>query len=96
MKTVTLNIDHIRIRQWIVDVAALKVIVFFDEMTDTGQIYRSGEVTFWVTMPDPGVDPQTGVPLPLPAGWFQLPPGHLTTLAALTTEAQAALEAMYL
>lgn len=62
---------------------------------DNGFRWVKGDAIFWVTIPNPGLDPN-GDPLPIPENWFQLPAGYISTLIDLRNDADAALTSKFL
>jgi len=68
-KQITVN-DFV-ISNILIDILRQKVIVKWREYTEINTIYRSGEVTFWVTMPTE----------PNPGNWIAMPQAMKTFLA---------------
>lgn len=87
---IVINVTNIQIIQWTVDVAAQRVVVDFQSLTDTGEPYERKQAIFWVTMPVDPVDP-FGNPITDTSLWYTLPPEYVQTLTDLTIDARAAL-----
>ena len=92
MKTYTIQMQDLpKIREIKIDIEAQRVIVLYDILDEaTGNVIRSGDATFWVTIPDLGEDDE-GNPLPAPETWFQIPDGYFATLVDLHNAAQTAI-----
>jgi hypothetical protein len=90
---ITTTISSVRVDRMIIDPISAKVVVFWTMIDDTGLPYKSGEDTFWMTMPDPDLDPDTNEPLAYPVTWHELPASYIPELVQLVTDGGAAISA---
>jgi hypothetical protein len=88
-KTITLS--DVIVEYWTVSVALQNVTASYRIVDAQSNTWERGDAVFWATMPDPGTDPFTGDPIPLPANWYQLPAQYAQVLTDLTLDLRQAL-----
>jgi hypothetical protein len=93
--TQTIVLTDLIVTNLYIDYGQQLVKASYKKVDANGQAYLTGEALFWVTMPNPGVDP-SGNPLPIPDNWFKLPDQYLPTLLSLRDDADTALTAKFL
>lgn len=96
-KIITLTLTSIRVQEIRVLPLDQKVIILYDVMTDTNEVYQSGEATFWVIMP-------SQIPIyneaheivgyePYSSTWYVLPPEYVTQFVSLLSDASDVISA---
>jgi hypothetical protein len=89
--SLTITLNDIKVVSWTVDVSKRNVTVVYYRLEDTGDSLDGGEAVFWETLPDLGLDYDTGQPIPLPDHWYQLPAQYSQVLTDLTLDVRQAL-----
>lgn len=79
--TISITLSSIRVNAFRVLFNPLRITVLYDVLTSTGAVWKSGERTFWQTLP-PNPDPS----------WSQLPPAYAGQLNTMLSSAVTAIE----
>lgn len=86
----TVELTDLIVKQINLDYVRQCVIVLYDLIDSTGQVWESGDAFFWVQIPP--VPPFEQVP----NNWFQLPSSYFPTLVQLQADADQALTNRFL
>lgn len=79
----SINLTSKRILNVLVNVPGQFVEASYVLMDENNREWERKSLVFWMTIPDLGVDPMTGEPLPVPDNWKQLPAKYIPGLADL-------------
>jgi hypothetical protein len=86
----TVELIDLIVKQINLDYVRQCVIVLYDLIDSSNQVWESGDAYFWVQIP----------PVPpferIPNNWFQLPSNYFPTLVQLRTDADQALTNRFL